>query len=599
MKKFFIIISLFLISVRLFSFVSTAQDGSLYSEIISFQGLQVSTKSFLDTAIEFYYPEKTLFGSTGETVNSEFCAYIPYYYWNESPSLSSIKVTPAKGKPLQSFEFSVVYTAANPPAYGYPKVRIFREGSEIVGSPFSLNGIFGDYQTGLLCSTNVVLSVPSDKYTFKIFTYDIYNFYSETEISSGPIVNTPPQLQWVDEKGYTYDGVEPNFGDINTNFCFKVKYIDADNHQPKTGYPKLYILEKGTTNQLLILSMNYVSGVYNAAAVYSTFTKLNTGEYDYQFVTYDIWNESSNILSSGTIIVGGPCEVKVVEYTSELSPLEKFYVKVQYKNINGYPPTFDYPKITFYLKDKLIHEATMEYVSGSYADAYYLYSIKFSTVSGDYSFVCSAVDTTGLWPVTYTEKKRFVVSTPPTQPKDLTNYQDKNNTVSVSSKVTLKWGAEDPDKNKITYQLYFGDSLDNMKKIYEGEDTEYTVYNLEDNKTYYWYVVAVDDTGRETQSKMFSFSTVGVQQNKVFNYPNPVKKGETTNIVFYSEENTTAEIYICTLFGEVVFKDIIQVYKGSNVYSYKPDTDIKSGSYKVVIKIGSGIKKGYILVLNR
>jgi hypothetical protein len=67
---------------------------------------------------------------------------------------------------------------------------------------------------------------------------------------------------------------------------------------------------------------------------------------------------------------------------------------------------------------------------------------------------------------------------------------------------------------------------------------------------------------------LFTFNTLDMQKDMVFNYPNPFKKGQKTNIVFYSDTDGVAEIYICSLFGNVLFKDTISVYKGSNIYEY-------------------------------
>ncbi len=49
---------------------------------------------------------------------------------------------------------------------------------------------------------------------------------------------------------------------------FKVRYTDADNHQPLSGYPKVYVLKSGTTVQ--VLQMEYVSGTYDTGAVYKS-----------------------------------------------------------------------------------------------------------------------------------------------------------------------------------------------------------------------------------------------------------------------------------------------------------------------------------------
>ncbi|MCS7227621.1 MAG: hypothetical protein NZ839_01500 [Endomicrobia bacterium] len=599
MNKFIYFCLVFFICDDIFTFVSTAQDSLLYSKIVSFQELQTSTKSYLDTSIEFFSPEKSSFQN--ETVNTGFYNYIQYMYWLDNPILLNPQVSPQKGKPNDSFQFSVVYYDNDPPQSGYPKVRIYRDDVELIGSPFTLNYISGSLEEGITFSTSVVLSLPSDKYKFYFYVHDIYNFSTQTEYINGPVVDTPPQLSWDTEDGFKTDAVEPDFGTESTTFYFRVIYTDVDNHPPQQGFPKVYILKQDTTIQ--VLTLDYITGLYNTGALYSTKVSLPHGEYRYYLVAEDILGEQSNILSSTGPIVNSNCGIEIINYPKEIQPNENFIVYLKYKDISADPPAEGFPKIIFYLKDEVIHQDVMKYISGSFAlGANYVYSVKFTTVSADYSFICVCMDNTGLWPLVCTNRNYFVVSTLPEKPIDITNYNHQKQNISVSSKITLKWYSQDPDlQSSITYELYFGDSVDNMKKIYEGTQTEYTVYNLDDNRTYYWYVVAIDDTGRKSQSKVYSFSTINVDnKDKVFNYPNPVnaKKGQQTNIVFYSEKEELAEIYICTAFGEIIHKDTIQVYKGSNVYKFKPDKEMKSGSYVVVIKISDKIKKGNILILN-
>jgi hypothetical protein len=729
-----------------------------------------------------------------------------------NPVLSSYSVYPSTATPGTYFVFKVKYQDPenDPPATGYPKVRIYREDYEITGSPFTLNYESGsDFINGVFYSTSVMLSIPSDKYKFKFVAADEYNNLAETSFVFAPVVNTPPQLSWTGEPGYESDGLEPEVGDRQTTFYFKIKYIDADNHQPMQGYTKVYILQNGTTIQTL--TMDYVSGVYNTGVIYSVkVVGLNLGRYTYNFVAYDSYGFASNLLSStgpvvvnnnpvltnpsvspqegdiystytftisyfdpdndkpklgypkvyllknqqlilsltmynlqndvyvasatldagdyqyyfdvfdstdgyfrtttlsglhvsketphifdnqisysvGTttmnytfsvryidydgdppkdgypqlsvyigkteiirstmvyiegspnssalfsynvslttpalysykivaydkfgwksneIVANGPKvsgyipQLEIVSYAQEIAPDENFVVYVKYIDFDNDPPKDEHPKILFYLDDKLIKENSMNYISGNYqTGAVYIYSIKFSTVSDKYTFECITKDVFEFGGTVSTGKKSFVVSTPPSKPENLTSYQDKINNVVTTSKVTLKWKSIDPDPNsKIVYELYFGDSPENMKKIYEGENTEYTLYSLDDGKTYYWYVIAKDDTGRTSKSALFTFNTLDMQKDKVFNYPNPFKKGQKTNIVFYSDSDTTAEIYICSLFGNVLFKDTISVSKGSNIYEYDGSGLDFSGSYVVLVKTNNDTKKGKILLLNK
>jgi len=242
--------------------LSFSENSSLYSDMISYQ-TEFSTKSVVDCFLESYYPSETGYFVESKVITA-FCGFVEYFVESENPLLLQPTVSPTSGLPGQSYTFSVIYkdNQNDAPKSGYPKVRVFIDQAEIAGSPFTLDVLGSDYSEGVLCSTTIVLNIASDRYSFYFMTYDMWDFYQASEIMvNQPVVNTPPQLAWTSEAGYESDGVEPNFGDINTIFYFRIKYIDADNHPPLQEYPKVFILQNGTTIQTL--SLNYVTGVYN------------------------------------------------------------------------------------------------------------------------------------------------------------------------------------------------------------------------------------------------------------------------------------------------------------------------------------------------
>jgi len=61
------------------------------------------------------------------------------------------------------------------------------------------------------------------------------------EIAS--LIDDPPILEYVGDNGYTSEGVEPDTGDPATEFVFRVKYRDDNNHRPAPGYPLLYLFK--------------------------------------------------------------------------------------------------------------------------------------------------------------------------------------------------------------------------------------------------------------------------------------------------------------------------------------------------------------------
>ena len=78
-----------------------------------------------------------------------------------------------------------------------------------------------------------------------------------------------------------------------------------------------------------------------------------------------------------------------------------------------------------------------------------------------------------------------------------------------SNTVTLNWTLEEPNKDKIYFDIYFGKSK-NLNLLKENlSDTNYTITNLTPGKTYYWKVVAKNDLGEISESDTFSFKIIG------------------------------------------------------------------------------------------
>ncbi|NCQ53219.1 MAG: hypothetical protein GW803_03920, partial [Caldiserica bacterium] len=56
-------------------------------------------------------------------------------------------------------------------------------------------------------------------------------------------VNNSPALDWTGETNYISDGLNPEVGNNLTDFMYRIKYTDADNDAPQSGYPRAHILK--------------------------------------------------------------------------------------------------------------------------------------------------------------------------------------------------------------------------------------------------------------------------------------------------------------------------------------------------------------------
>jgi len=58
------------------------------------------------------------------------------------------------------------------------------------------------------------------------------------ELHLAGIINQTPILSWTGESNYISDGLNPETGDRNTSFIFRVKYTDSDNDAPAVAIQK-------------------------------------------------------------------------------------------------------------------------------------------------------------------------------------------------------------------------------------------------------------------------------------------------------------------------------------------------------------------------
>ncbi len=115
-----------------------------------------------------------------------------------------------------------------------------------------------------------------------------------------------PVLFWTEEENYEHDGLNPEVGDSEADFIYRVKYVEQNNDAPAQGFPKVHILKGGSEISDSPFSMAEVDEGdtdYTDGKIYSyTKTGLDDGgDYTYYFEAYDI---------HGEIAVGAPVSEK-------------------------------------------------------------------------------------------------------------------------------------------------------------------------------------------------------------------------------------------------------------------------------------------------
>jgi len=108
-------------------------------------------------------------------------------------------------------------------------------------------------------------------------------------------MNSPPTLDWIGTTGYNSDGLDPESGDPQTSFSYKIMYTDPENDAPASGEPKLHIESGGTEISGSPFAMTFESGSYSTGATYTYSTTLAEGtDYSYYFTAWDDQGEAGN-----------------------------------------------------------------------------------------------------------------------------------------------------------------------------------------------------------------------------------------------------------------------------------------------------------------
>jgi len=287
---------------------NTFSDGKLYT----------FTKSGLEpgTDYTYYFEAKDVWyaSATGAPTSPHYAPDVapvgnraPTLSWTGETDYTDDGLDPEAGYPNTDFVYKIKYTDQDndAPASGYPELHIMKSGSEIVGSPFTMDEVdTGDttYSDGKLYTFTKSRLGPGEDYTYYFEAKDRWNTSATgdpTNPLDGPdVTNRIPTLSWTGEINYVADGLNPEDVPSNANFVYRVKYTDQDNDGPASGYPQLHIMKGGSEISGSPFAMNEVNAGdknYTDGKLY-TYTKSELApgtDYTYYFEAKDVWNSSA------------------------------------------------------------------------------------------------------------------------------------------------------------------------------------------------------------------------------------------------------------------------------------------------------------------
>ncbi|UCG68882.1 MAG: hypothetical protein JSV09_13995 [Thermoplasmata archaeon] len=304
----------------------------------------------------------------------------PVLEWTGEAGWETDGVNPDSGIPgTTTFEYKIKYSDIDDeaPVAGYPKVFIEKPcGVPWTASPFEMTRVAwvggpNDYVAGAIYSYPTTLTPWGDDYGYYFNATDGSDWATEAPTipcTSGPVVNTPPVLDWTGQPGYVSDGIDPDTGNTSTVFEYRIKYSDADNNTPESGYPLVYIEKPcGVPYPGSPYTMNFLSWVgaefdYVAGAIYNRlYNFLNPAtDYAYYFnVTDGIeWATGPPTVPCLDGPVVNPLNTPpVLEWTNEPgyggdgvhpdfgTTADYFEYRINYSDADNDPPASGYPEL--------------------------------------------------------------------------------------------------------------------------------------------------------------------------------------------------------------------------------------------------------------
>ncbi|MCX7654080.1 MAG: fibronectin type III domain-containing protein [Fervidobacterium sp.] len=342
-------------------------------------------------------------------------------------------------------------------------------------------------------------SVATDTYLAKnLRQTTTYRWSVEVKDKWGAVVNSPfaEFTTKANEPPEKIELISPQDKSTNVKFnnlLLKWKGLDRDFEELRYT---VYLYQEGTapSNPIISLSPEEEYQVTGLAP--------NTN-YILQIEAYDTHNEKASQRFSFRTKVNTPPPVPVLQEPANNSRVN--LAKVSSLNFRWgavVDPDEDYVSYRFVIKGSS-SERFMDPVNDT--------QINFSQIAGffkvgeRYQWYVEAKDKHGAKSTSATFTFETYRNNPPSVPS---NPFPSNNKENLPNRISLfSWTCSDPDGDELKYDLYMGDSPDNLKlKASDLRKNEYSTSELfEFGKRYYWKVVARDGYNDPVEGPVWSF----------------------------------------------------------------------------------------------
>ena len=145
-----------------------------------------------------------------------------------------------------------------------------------------------------------------------------------------------------------------------------------------------------------------------------------------------------------------------------------------------------------------------------------------------------------------------------------------NNTINITINPVLSWSSNDDNPfDTLTYDVYFGATINPSKIINNQKNTTFNPSPLEYNTTYYWKIVVWDNHGGKTEGPIWKFTTEKYNHLSFSFIPSKINFGRIAIFALnFGYENISDITWSVTIKGGILGK--VNITKSGEISDLEP-----------------------------
>jgi len=458
-----------------------------------------------------------------------------------------------------------------------------------VGQDYGFNGYISSQTliywtdndtTTISLSANTTFYIPTiplknnSTYFWQVITYD--NGYPPPQLSSASIVN---KFFIKNSSPISFGLLSPQNGSIIETQNVQLFWNQATEPDSENVF------------YTVVWSTDNFKTFYSSSGLTSTnivlYNVIDNTTYFWYVYAYDIWNFNTRSLTTFYFVVDNipqnPSSFGLISPQNNIVLYNTSVIFYWQQTTDPDP----YENVSYILKistEPDLHQLVFSIQTVS--TSFYLYSGVLEVNTTYYWTVVAVSSRSGSVDAVSSPYKFYIFNTPPTKPKLVS---PENKQIVYTSSATLSWDAPiDYQFHEFYYELYI--SFDNQqtwtKVVLPREQDEFSIENLIDDTTYFWYIVAIDTYQAKSFSDTYVFYTsyedqppstptiLSPQNNEVISLPYVIKwTTATDNDIF---DSVSYKIEIST---NNSFISVIMQYYTQNTFIELKDFSIPLTTY--------------------